>query len=688
MGRILLAKGGLSGVYPKTTEPALYKNRIVVSTEFLKSASIRISPLARGVCRIQAENVFRRVGFLVVLLLCASLARTSSAQHPKYEMRGAWVATAYNLDWPLGLNGRNATPAVQLADMATLFDELAATGINAVFFQVRSEADAMYDSSIEPWSRFLTGTQGRAPDPFWDPLTEAINLAHERGMELHAWLNPFRVVSGLGLSGLAAGHIMNARPDLILSTTYKGTQESRKGTLVHHIDPGNPAGRSHIVDVVKDIVGRYPVDGIHFDDYFYPYPEYHIALEDQATFDAFGAGYASIEDWRRDNINLFMLEVSDAIREIDPRVRFGVSPFGIWKPGEPAGIVGLDAYNVIYSDPLTWIIEESVDYLVPQLYWPIGGGQGFAALADWWDLNSEGIHIYPGIAAYKNDPTTAVDYDGDGIGDPWDSGEIPAQLTFGRLFDNIQGNLFFRARNLGPAVNQGLTAYLETDLYRYKAITPYMDYRDTWPPDPPGNLQVTLSSEGRFLRWDPPITGISFANRFAIYRVKSDGSTPDALAITNDPANLIHISWDPEWTDTAALEVGSEYHYVVTGLTPNSIESVDPDLASILIQGTAVEEFAVSPALSGLDVYPNPVSHRAHLLLQLELPAEVEVRIIDILGREIARPMGGAGRQSVGTLEVGWDLRNASGVRVAPGVYQIVVRAGRRQMVRSLVVLR
>ena len=215
-----------------------------------------------------------------------------------------------------------------------------------------------------------------------------------------------------------------------------------------------------------------------------------------------------------------------------------------------------------------------------------------------------------------------------------------------------------------------------------------MEYRDTWPPDPPRNLQVSLSSEGRFLRWDPPLSGITFANRFAIYRVQSDGSTPDALAITNDPANLIHISWDPEWTDTAALEVGVEYHYVVTGLTPNSIESVDPDLATILIQGTAVEEFATSPALAGSDLYPNPASHRARLSLHLELPAEVDVRIVDMLGREVARPLGSASRQSVGTLDVDWDLRNVSGQRVAPGVYQIVIRAGRQQLVRSLVVLR
>lgn len=643
----------------------------------LKTGENNVNPLAVTKCENSYETVFRTSGRLLAVLLTALLTVPALSQQPKYEMRGAWVTTVYNLDWPLS---RGLPPASQQADMVNLFDELARTGINTIFFQVRSEADAMYASSYEPWSRFLTGTQGQTPSPFWDPLEEAIRLAHERGMELHAWLNPFRAVSALGKDGLSFSHIVFQRPDWVLDVTYKGTNDDLKGTATTIINPGIPAAREYIVDVVKDIVGRYAVDGIHFDDYFYPYPSYAIGLEDESTFNEHGAGYASIEDWRRDNINLFMLEVSDGIRDIDPGVRFGVSPFGIWQNGVPSGIVGLDAYSVIYADPLTWIFEESIDYLVPQLYWPFGGGQDFGTLADWWAGESEGIHIYPGIAAYQADPTTATS--------SFDASEVPAQISYSRATAGIQGNVFFRARNLGPADNQGLTTRLTTDFYRYKAITPFMEYKDTWPPDPPGNLQVSLTAEGRFLRWDPPITGFSFANRFAIYRVKSDGSDPDALAITNDPANLIHISWEPEWTDTAALEVGSEYHYVVTGLTPNSIESVDPDLTSILIQGTAVETFASSPALSDVSLYPNPASHTARLSLDLDLPAEVDLVIVDMLGRVVARPLGAPSQQSVGTLDVHWDLRSGSGARVAPGVYQIVIRAGKQRVNRSLVVLR
>ena len=609
------------------------------------------------------------------------------AQTPKYEMRGVWVTTVYNLDWPL-LSDRGAPPAVQRASMEYLFDELERTGMNTVFFQVRSEADAMYASSYEPWSRFLTGTQGQAPSPFWDPLEEAIRLAHERGMELHAWLNPFRAVSDVGSFGLAANHILNTHPEWVLDITYKGTNDDRDGTVLNLINPGIPAAREYIVDVVEDIVGRYAVDGIHFDDYFYPYPPFGIGLEDEDTYNQFGSGYPSIEVWRRDNINQFMSEVQVAIEDIDPGVRFGVSPFGIWQNGVPQGIVGLDAYNVIYADPLTWFFEESIDYLVPQLYWPFGGGQDFGTLAEWWASEGDGIHIYPGIAAYRADPTTSPDSNGDGIRDPWDAFEIPSQISFGRTVEGIQGNVFFRARNLGPADNQGLTDRLATDFYRHKAITPIMPYKNFWQPESPSNLQVTPGSQGRHLRWDPPLSdAFARANRFAIYRAEDDGSSPDALAITNNAANLIHISWEPEWTDTEALEVGSEYHYVVTGLTPNSYESVSPELETILIESTAIEAYETTPTLGSIQIYPNPTSSQARIVLDMDLPAEVEIRVYDILGREVARPLNGEQR-SAGNLEVPWDLNAASGGRVAPGVYQVVIRTGRQRVVRSLVVLR
>ena len=617
---------------------------------------------------------------MVVLLVAAGFPVFSNAvqaRQPKYEMRGAWVTTVYNLDWPLS---RFAPPSAQLADMTTLFDGLADTGINAVFFQVRSEADAMYASPFEPWSRFLTGTQGRAPNPFYDPLAEAIRLAHERGMELHAWINPFRAVSAVGRAGLASSHLVSEHPEWILDVTYKGTDDDLKGSTVTIINPGIPEARSWITAVIADIVSRYRVDGIHFDDYFYPYPSYSIGLEDEETFNTYRTTQASIEDWRRDNINQFMDEVSTTIRAVDPGVRFGVSPFGIWTNGVPQGIVGLDAYNVLYADPLTWMAEETVDYLAPQLYWAFGSGQDFGLLADWWVEQAQGTHIYPGIAVYRVDPSTAT-------GTLYFPEEIPAQISFGRTTQGIDGNLFFRARNLGPATNQGLTARLQSDFYRYKAITPYMTYRDTWPPDAPESLTVSETSDGRFLRWDPPLTGFTLANRFAIYRAPDDGSPPDPRAITNDVANLLHISWEPEWTDREALELGSTYHYVVTGLTPNSIESNETNLVSVGIQSTGVDPRPVDPALVEWSVYPNPAQDVARIRLQLRRAAEVDVRVVDMLGRVVAQPLGASSGRSAGGLEIPWDLRAQSGQRVAPGVYQISVRVGTQHLSRPLVVL-
>jgi uncharacterized lipoprotein YddW (UPF0748 family) len=662
----------------RTIEKVVYKIKIYLSTKILKMHRSRVTCSAGTTSGFRSEIVFRTV--LLLLALGSFVPRhDAEARQPKYEMRGAWVTTVYNLDWPLS---RFAPPGAQQADMTTLFDALAESGINAVFFQVRSEADAMYASPFEPWSRFLTGTQGRAPSPFYDPLAEAVRLAHERGMELHAWLNPFRAVSALGKDGLAGSHLVHERPEWLLDVTYKGTDNDLKGTVVTIINPGIPEARTWITGVIADIVSRYEVDGIHFDDYFYPYPSYSIGLEDEQSFNTYQSGQASIEVWRRDNINRFMAEVHTTIQAVDPGVRFGVSPFGIWKNGVPQGIVGLDAYNVLYADPVTWMTEETVDYLAPQLYWAFGNYQDFGLLADWWVEQAQGTHIYPGIAVYRADPSTAT-------GTLYLPDEIPAQISFGRTSPGIEGNLFFRARNLGPANNQGLTARLQSDFYQHKAITPYMTYGDTWPPDPPANLTVAETSEGRFLRWDPALpSGFAYANRFAVYRTQDDGSTPDPRAITNEVANLLHISWEPEWTDTQALVAGATYHYVVTGLSPNSIESNETNVVSVTLQGTGVDPEMVDPALVEWSVYPNPAASQARIRLQLRHPAQVDIRIIDMLGREVAQPLGVMSVRSAGELDIAWDLRTSAGQRVAPGVYQVSVRAGGQRSSKPLVVVR
>ena len=612
------------------------------------------------------KNYFWRASSLAFFFSILTI-EIGFAQNPKYEMRGAWVTTVFNLDWPLS---QNASSASQIADMTFLFDELARTGINAVFFQVRSESDAMYESSIEPWSRYLTGLQGRAPDPFYDPLELAIQLAHERGMELHAWMNPFRAVTLTGAYSIATNHVTNTHPEWILSIND-----------LQILNPGIPEARTFIASIASDIVTRYDVDGVHFDDYFYPYPPNMVLLEDEATFVQYGSDYPSINDWRRDNVNLMVQEVNGAVKAADPGAKFGISPFAIWKDGVPVGISGLSSYDVIFTDPTAWIEEETVDYLVPQLYWPIGGPQDFQLLADWWVDQSEGIHIYAGVAAYRADPSTA----GTNL---FSASEIPAQINFTRATEGVRGNVFFRARNLGPADNQGLTDALTGNYFSSKAFTPFMDYRNTWPPDASGNLTASQTDTGIALRWDPPLTGISFANKFGVYRVRSDATIPDARDITNDPSNLIAISWEPEFTDTEALEMGARYYYAVTGVNPNSIEGVEANLAEIMFVGTDVDALPESTVLTSLGVYPNPARNRISVELALRSASRVRVTIYDVLGREVADLFDGSTHRSAGLLRQQWELKDHSGRPLVPGAYLIVARSAEELKSRPFVVVR
>ncbi|MFN7458034.1 MAG: glycoside hydrolase family 10 protein, partial [Gemmatimonas sp.] len=294
------------------------------------------------------------------------------------EFRGVWVATVGNMDWP---SARTLSVAEQQAELRTLFDRAEALRLNAVIFQVRPAADALYRSSIEPWSEFLTGVQGRAPSPSWDPLAFAIKEAHARGMELHAWFNPYRAGFVRGRSAAAASHIRRTNPSLV-----------KKYGSYWWMDPGEAAVRARTVRVIVDVVKRYDVDGVHLDDYFYPYPENDrrgrpLPFPDAASWKKYRAkgGALSRDDWRRENVNTLVRELDAAIHRAKPHVRFGISPFGIWRPGYPASVRGFDAYQKLYADARKWLREGWVDYFTPQLYWPTTKvGQAYPVLLDWW----------------------------------------------------------------------------------------------------------------------------------------------------------------------------------------------------------------------------------------------------------------------------------------------------------------
>lgn len=306
------------------------------------------------------------------------------------EFRGVWVATVGNMDWP---SKRGLSTAEAQAELIALLDRAVALKLNAVIFQVRPAADALYASSIEPWSEYLTGTQGKKPDPFWDPLSFVIAESHKRGLELHAWFNPYRARFTGSKSPLARNHIARTSPSLV--KTYGGYL---------WMDPGEPLVRARTLRVVMDVVKRYDVDGVHIDDYFYPYPVTRrgkrVDFPDTRSWQKYRAagGKLARDDWRRDNVNQLVKALHDSVHKAKPWVRFGVSPFGIWRPGYPESVRGFDAYQQLYADARKWLREGWLDYFTPQLYWPTTRPQqSYPVLLDWWaSENVHGRHLWPG----------------------------------------------------------------------------------------------------------------------------------------------------------------------------------------------------------------------------------------------------------------------------------------------------
>ena len=305
------------------------------------------------------------------------------------EFRGVWVASVHNLDWP---SRAGLSAAEQKAQLRAMLDRAVSLKLNAILLQVRPACDALYASKKEPWSQFLTGTQGVSPG--YDPLAFAVAEAHARGLELHAWFNPFRAAVDSGAK-LAANHVAREHPDW---TRHFGSQL--------WLDPGEPAARDHVLGVILDVVRRYDIDGVHIDDYFYPYPlkRGDASFPDEATWACHGAASGlSRDDWRRDNINRFVQAMYRGVKGAKSGVRVGISPFGIWRPGVPATIEAqLDAYSQLFADSRKWLAEGWCDYLAPQLYWGISPAkQSFPVLLDWWRAQSRGRAVWPGIATER-----------------------------------------------------------------------------------------------------------------------------------------------------------------------------------------------------------------------------------------------------------------------------------------------
>jgi len=393
---------------------------------------------------------------------------------PTTEFRSLFLTTAFNVDWP---NNPSNTVASQQQQMIDYLNHMSNTNMNAVVFQVRPAGDTIYFSTIEPWSRFLTGTQGTPPNPQWDPLQYIITEAHNRGIEVHAWLNPYRANTAGNWNGLASNHMANV---------YRQYAYPYNNLL--WMDPGAQVVVDHLVRVIDDIVRRYNVDGIHFDDYFYPYSD-GTQFPDTATYNAYynAGGRLSRDDWRRDNVNRMVQRVYNTVKSIKPQVKFSISPFGLYRPGNaqgmPSPITGLDPYSTMYADSKYWLAQGWVDFFAPQLYWAIAPPQqSYPAVLDWWlNNNPLGRHIYAANGVYKMSDSNN-----------WPVSEIENQIWISREQPRRDkrslGNIMYSAKFFRDNT-KGIRDAFRTRVYTTKAVTPAM----TWlasPPQPPTNVRV------------------------------------------------------------------------------------------------------------------------------------------------------------------------------------------------------
>lgn len=483
------------------------------------------------------ENILLRT-LLICLLMAMSL---SSPAQRKREFRGAWIQCVNGQFQGLGMEKMKQTLGYQL-------DELKKDGVNAIIFQVRAECDALYPSRYEPWSRFLTGQQGLPPNPYWDPLKWMIDECHKRGMELHAWINPYRAKTKTTTT-LGANHIALSHPEAVFAYD---------GQLI--LNPGMPENRDYICKVVDDIVKRYDVDGIHMDDYFYPYPVAGASIPDADLFVRYRGAANTVPDWRRDNVNAFVKQLSATIHKRKPWVKFGVSPFGIYrnKANDPDGsdTRGLQNYDDLYADVLLWVNQGWIDYCVPQIYWQIGHPTAdYATLIQWWDTHATNRPLFIG-----EDVERTVKY-----ADPQnpDSHQLPAKHALHEQMNHANGSVLWYAKavvdNIG---NYG--GVLRTNYWRYPALTPLMPFLDNKAPNAPRKLKAIHMTDGsHMLFWTEPKAKASLdsVSRYVVYRFEQG----EKINLDN-PAKIQTVTPTTFFRLPAQSLISEKCTYVVTAL--------------------------------------------------------------------------------------------------------------------------
>ncbi|MEM7382639.1 MAG: family 10 glycosylhydrolase, partial [Bacteroidota bacterium] len=478
---------------------------------------------------------------------------------PKREFRGAWIATVFNSDYPKRPSPLKIAHQEQYKN---LLDKLKGVGINSVIVQVRPTGDALYPSDLVPWSAFLTGRQGKAPEPEYDLLKFMIEEAHKRSMEFHAWFNPFRATTNLDTSRLAVNHAFRRNRSWMVQYGNR-----------FYFNPAIDAVKQHLIQVVMEVVANYDIDAVHFDDYFYPYKIEGQIYPDTSLFASYGQGFRDIGDWRRSHIDAFIEQLSSAIKSQKPQVKFGISPFGVWRNIEKDRRgsntrAGVTTYDDLYADVLKWSRRGWIDYVIPQLYWNIGFGPAdHEELLGWWSRNMADRHVYVGHAAYKVGDNAEVAWD--------DPTEIPRQIKLNRNNLNTLGSAFFSAKTLlrnRLGVRDSLDYY-----YARPALVPIMEDLADRTPNPPVLRKINKKRGNPRLLWKPnkkDINAEKLPTYYAIYRFKSDrvGELDD----TND--NLLAVTpFHPDGLKYRYIDRTADpnefYTYIVTALSRQHVES-------------------------------------------------------------------------------------------------------------------
>ncbi len=472
-------------------------------------------------------------------------------------MRAAWIATVSNIDWP---SKKGLSSETQQEEIVAMLDQFVANKMNAVIFQIRPTSDALFPSTLEPWSHWLTGEQGVAPTPYYDPLQFMIDEAHKRCIDVHVWLNPYRVANGFDTAVVCKDHLFRKRPELFV--TYGGQW---------YFDPGYDETRAWLNKVVADLVQRYDIDAVHFDDYFYPYKVKGKDFPDTRSFAQNPRGYTTEQkdDWRRNNVNLVIAELQQTIKSLKPWVEFGISPFGVWrnKENDTRGSdtkAGVQNYDDLYADILKWLDEGNIDYVVPQLYWEIGKEVAdYEVLAKWWSENSYGKNLYIGLYTSKLGMKGAVE--------EWHRpNELARQLTLNKRHKEIDGAIHFSAKGLMHNL-QGINDSLQNNFYRYPALCPINRNIKGGVSIPPKNIRAITDREEAVLMWeDSGQTGGYKTAYYVVYAFKGKH-----VGDLNDPRNIVCRTTDTFLDVSKYKGVWKGYYtFVVTSINKYKCESI------------------------------------------------------------------------------------------------------------------